>query len=79
VQGQSFAEVQDALKVAVSDYLAAVEDEPKEADRAALRARAAPILIVALWILRVTISTWRHRRGAGAAIWAATFPILATT
>jgi len=79
VQGQSFGEVQDALRAAVADYLPAVEEEPKETDREALRTRTAPISVVALWILRVTVSTWRHRRGSGAAVWAATFPILATT
>ena len=79
VQGGSFAEVQDGLRAAVYDYLAAVAEEQKEADRSALRTRAASIWVVALWIWRLTISTFRHRRGADAADWAATFPILSKT
>jgi hypothetical protein len=77
VQGGSFSQVQDALKAAVIDYVAAAKAEQDDSQRQLLLARAAPLSVMLLWSIRLLISAWRHRGGFDEGVSTASFPIAA--
>ena len=57
VQGASFQEVQTDLAEAISDYVAATEDQD-ERTRVKLLARRAPLWVRLKWTVRVLGSAW---------------------